>query len=87
MTGRLNSQGGYFKKGALPPFAYLKHLPLRNPIVPLPEDASQILDKVTHCLITHSQKWGIELLRCKALYHPLQISCYFPVHFKLLGGL
>jgi len=50
------------RKGALPPFAYLRHRPKRNPTVPLPDTASQILDKVTHCLITHSQKWGIELL-------------------------
>ncbi len=50
------------KKGELPPFAYLRHNPRRNPIVPLPDNASQILDRVTHCLITHSQKWGIELL-------------------------
>ncbi len=50
------------KKRELPPFAYLRHKPTRNPTVPLPKNASQILDRVTHCLITHSQKWGIELL-------------------------
>ena len=49
-------------KGELPPFAYFKHKALRNPIVPLPGNASQILGKVTHCLITHSQKWGFEPL-------------------------
>ncbi|OQY55379.1 MAG: MBL fold metallo-hydrolase [Desulfobacteraceae bacterium 4572_88] len=50
------------EKGALPPFAHFRHKPERNPTVSLPDNASQILDKVTHCLITHSQKLGIELL-------------------------
>ncbi len=48
--------------GELPPFAYVRHKMKKNPLVPLPENASHILAKVTHCLITHSQKWGIELL-------------------------
>ena len=50
------------EKGKLPPFAFFRHKPKKNPIVSLPDNASQILDKVTHCLITHSQKVGIELL-------------------------
>ncbi len=49
-------------KRALPPFAYLVHKPKRNPLVSLPENALNLLDKATHCLITHSQKWGIGLL-------------------------
>ena len=49
-------------KGELPPFALFRHKPKRNPTVSLPDNASQILSKVTHCLITHSQKSGIELL-------------------------
>ncbi|MEN8162485.1 MAG: MBL fold metallo-hydrolase [Acidobacteriota bacterium] len=49
-------------KGALPPFAYLRHKARRNPLVPLPEGSSETLDQVTLCLITHSQKFGIELL-------------------------
>ncbi len=49
-------------KGALPPFARLRHKSQRNPLVPLPDNAPEILDKVTLCLITHSQKFGIELL-------------------------
>lgn len=49
-------------KGQLPTFTYFRHTPERNPIVELPENALQILDKVTVCLITHSQKFGIELL-------------------------
>ena len=50
------------EKGALPPFSFFKHTARRNPTVDLPENAGRILDKVTHCLITHSQKWGFEPL-------------------------
>ena len=50
-------------QGSLPPFAKSRHKPLRNPTVPLPESANDVLDRVTHCLITHSQKLGIESLR------------------------
>ena len=50
------------EQGTLPPFAYFRHKLMRNPLVPLPDNASVILDKVTLCLVTHSQKFGIELL-------------------------
>lgn len=50
-------------KAELPPFAYFRHKPRRNPLVPLPDNAPTILDQVTHCLITHSQKWGIKALQ------------------------
>lgn len=49
-------------KGELPPFAYFKHQAKRNPTVDLPENTEKILAKVTHCMVTHSQKWGIEPL-------------------------
>ena len=48
--------------GKLPPFAYLRHKLKRNPLVPLPKSATTTLEQVTHCLVTHSQKWGIESL-------------------------
>lgn len=51
------------KKGELPPFAYLRYKPRKNPIVPLPENAAQWIEKVSHCLITHSQKLGITALQ------------------------
>jgi L-ascorbate metabolism protein UlaG (beta-lactamase superfamily) len=51
------------EKGKLPPFAWLKHRPRRNPLVSLPGNASDILGPVTHCLITHSQKFGIKALQ------------------------
>jgi len=49
-------------KGALPAFAHFRHPCERNPIVELPDNASQILEKVTHCLITHSHTFGLEML-------------------------
>ena len=48
--------------GTLPPFAWFRHKAHRNPIVSLPVNAQATLEKVTHCLVTHSQKWGIEAL-------------------------
>ena len=51
------------EKGALPPFARFRHKAQNNPIVPLPDNASSILNEVTHCLITHSQKFGIKALQ------------------------
>jgi L-ascorbate metabolism protein UlaG (beta-lactamase superfamily) len=51
------------KKGKLPPFSVMRHKARMNPIVSLPDNASEILDKVTHCLITHSQSFGIKLLQ------------------------
>ena len=50
-------------KGELAPFARFRHKPQNNPTVPLPDNAAQILDKVTHCLITHSQTFGIRALQ------------------------
>lgn len=50
-------------KGELPPFARFRHKPEPNPTVPLPDNASQILSNVTHCLITHSQTFGIKALQ------------------------
>ena len=50
------------EKHTLPPFSRIKYKAQRNPLVDLPNNASQVLNNVTHCLITHSQKWGIEAL-------------------------
>lgn len=51
------------KEKALPPFSKKRHKAERNPTVPMPDNAQEILDKVTHCLITHSQKLGIKALQ------------------------
>ncbi len=50
-------------KGELPPFAWLRHKAQRNPTVSLPDNAIDGLDKVTHCLVTHSQTYGIKALQ------------------------
>lgn len=42
-------------KGALPPLRLFGERQ-RNPLVDLPTQAGALLDKVTHCLITHCQK-------------------------------
>jgi L-ascorbate metabolism protein UlaG (beta-lactamase superfamily) len=41
------------KKGFLPPFAFFRFKPKRYPTVELPNNYEPILDKVTHCLISH----------------------------------
>lgn len=51
------------EKGTLPPFARFRYKSRKNPLVSLPANASDILNKVTHCLITHSQKFGIKALQ------------------------
>lgn len=50
-------------KGSLPPFAWFKFPAKRNPLVDLPPNSLKLLNKVNHCLITHSQKWGIPALQ------------------------
>ncbi len=41
------------KKGSMPPFAFFRHKAKRNPIVELPDNSSDLLKKVTRCIITH----------------------------------
>ena len=50
-------------KGSLPPFSYIRFKSQKNPLVDLPSNAHSILDLVTNCLITHSQKFGIKALQ------------------------
>jgi len=50
------------KKGALLPFAVIKHKARRNPTVDLPVNAHALLEKVTHCVITHCQKKHLDHL-------------------------
>jgi len=40
-------------KGALAPFTLFRYKAKRNPLVSLPKNSQQILDRVTDCLITH----------------------------------
>lgn len=41
------------KKGTSAPFTLFRFKPRKNPLVDLPANAYDILEKVTHCLITH----------------------------------
>lgn len=41
------------EKGFMPPFTFFRYKAKRNPTVDLPYNYKSILDKVTHCLITH----------------------------------
>ncbi len=50
-------------KGSLPPFSRIRFKSLKNPLVDLPPKSEGILEKVTDCLITHSQKFGIKALQ------------------------
>ena len=50
-------------KGELPPFSFFRFKAKRNPIVDLPPEADRVLDGVDHCLITHSQTFGIRALQ------------------------
>ncbi|MCX2745558.1 hypothetical protein OO013_16880 [Mangrovivirga sp. M17] len=40
-------------KGSLPPFTLFRSKPRKNPTVELPDNAWEIINKTTHCLITH----------------------------------
>jgi len=40
-------------QGIMPPFTLFRHKARKNPTVPLPKSAHSLLNKVTHCLITH----------------------------------
>ncbi|WP_350288036.1 MBL fold metallo-hydrolase [uncultured Croceitalea sp.] len=41
------------KGTAGPPFTFFRFKPQRNPILDLPDNAMKIVEKTTHCLITH----------------------------------
>lgn len=43
-------------KGTIPPLKYLSRQRRRNPLVELPGNTPAVLERVTHCLITHCQK-------------------------------
>lgn len=40
-------------QGIMPSFTLFRHKARRNPTVPFPESAKPILERVTHCIITH----------------------------------
>jgi L-ascorbate metabolism protein UlaG (beta-lactamase superfamily) len=40
-------------KGSQPPFTLFRFKPKKNPLIDLPHNSDEILQKVTHCFITH----------------------------------
>ncbi len=58
------------KKGSILPFSFFRFTPRKNPLVSLPKNSNKILDKVTHCIVTHLHpdhidKAGIQFLKKK----------------------
>lgn len=51
------------QKGELPPFSIFKHKVQKNPTAELPNNTDELLSKVTHALITHSQTFAIKALQ------------------------
>ncbi|MCU4316660.1 MBL fold metallo-hydrolase [Acinetobacter bereziniae] len=47
------------EKGELPAFSFFRFKAKRNPLVDLSANTPELLKKVTHCLITHSQTFNI----------------------------
>jgi len=75
------------EKGSMTTFTYLRFKAMKNPIVDLPE-CNEILERVTHCLITHKHPdhidgAGIRFLREKNT--PITCSKLDEIHFKSKG--
>lgn len=43
-------------QGSLPPYAFIRHRPRRNPMVPLPSDVKPVLETITAGLVTHCRR-------------------------------
>ncbi|MCL1092758.1 MBL fold metallo-hydrolase [Shewanella kaireitica] len=50
-------------KGTIPPFSVLRFKAQKNPTVDLPTNADNLLNKVTHTILTHSQTFGFKPLQ------------------------
>lgn len=55
------------KKGSLPPFSFIRFKSKRNPTVKLPDNTKSILEKVTHCIITHNHPDHLDIAAEKYL--------------------
>ncbi|PXY02622.1 MBL fold metallo-hydrolase [Marinifilum breve] len=58
------------EKASMPPFAFFRHKAIKNPIIEMPTNSQEILNKVTHCIVTHYHpdhidKAGIKFLKEK----------------------
>ena len=75
-------------QGIMPSFTLFRHKARKNPTVPLPENTNLILEKVTHCLITHQHpdhidNKGVEFLIKKNI--PVTCSSKDEKAFKKRG--
>ena len=50
------------KVGTQPPFTLFRFKPRKNPVVPLLDSCQPILEKVTHCLITHKHPDHVDIV-------------------------
>ena len=50
-------------KASLPPFSFIRFKAKKNPLVDLPKNASELLSKITHVLITHTHTFGLKALQ------------------------
>ncbi len=75
-------------KGTIVPFTFFRCKAKRNPLVELPSGSLELLNKVTHCLVTHKHpdhidKKGIRFLREKGM--PVICSIKDKKHFLKQG--
>jgi L-ascorbate metabolism protein UlaG (beta-lactamase superfamily) len=63
-------------KATLPTFTFFRFKAKKNPIVPFPDNAHPLLEKVTHCIITHRHPDHLDAEGIKFLKkHNIPVSC------------
>lgn len=63
-------------KASLPTFTLFRFKAQKNPIVPFPDHVNPLLEKVTHCIITHRHPDHLDVAGMKFLKkHRIPISC------------
>ena len=63
-------------QGFMPSFALFRHKYKKNPTVPLPQNTNRILEKVTHCIITHQHPDHIDSSGVKFLIErDIPVTC------------
>jgi len=76
------------EKGTQAAFAFIRFKARKNPLVNLPDNASTILDSVTHCVITHKHPDHIDEEGERFLKEnniPVTCSSKDEIHFKKKG--
>lgn len=74
--------------GTMPTFTFFRFKAQKNPIVPLPDHCQEVLNRVTHCLLTHQHpdhidKEGVRFLQEKQI--PVYCSVLDESAFKKKG--